>query len=262
MRKQIEFRGEPLFYTEKGKGRAMVLLHGFLGSVELWSNISPRLAKRFRLICIDLPGHGGSAPLGYVHSMELLADAVLAVVSELQLRKIILVGHSLGGYVALAFAEAYPDITKGLVLINSSAKGDNKSRLESRDQFIRLLKNNKDKALRQLVPSFFQMQQKGLHWKTRKYLQWARSCSLQGIIATVEGMKLRKEREIVLKFSPYPYLYIIGENDPLFNMEFLKEETNLGERGAFEILTKASHMAPLEDPEGVLRCLLKFSKQW
>ncbi|MEQ8910456.1 MAG: alpha/beta hydrolase [Vicingaceae bacterium] len=260
MRKQILFRGEPLYFYEKGKGRAMVLLHGFLGSADLWEKLSPRWAKRFRVIQIELPGHGSSAALGYVQNMELMAEAVQAVISELKLRTVVLVGHSLGGYVALAFAEAYPDLLRGLILINSSAKGDSKERKMSRDKFAKLLKENKDRALRQLVPTFFQSKQRGTHWKVKKYLQWARACSLQGIIATVEGMKRRKEREIILKFSPYPYLYLIGEKDPLFNIDEGKKEASLGERGDYKILKKASHMAPLEDPEAVYKWVKEFSR--
>ncbi len=261
MQKQISFKGEPLYFEQKGKGKTIVLLHGFLGSSALWDKQSSRLAKRYRLVCIELPGHGNSAPLGYNHTMELMAEAIKAVLDALRIRKALLVGHSLGGYIALAFAEAYPDKVRGLILINSTAKGDSSERKESRDRLINLMKKNKDQALRALVPSFFAIKQRGRHWHVKKYLQWARACSLQGIVATLEGMKIRKEREIVLKFAPYPYLNLIGESDPLFLQEDLKNEAKLGEFGNYEIIEDASHMIPLEKPEACLKWIMKFEKQ-
>jgi pimeloyl-ACP methyl ester carboxylesterase len=260
MKAHLDFRGERIAYQVRGKGRAMVLIHGFLASSELWEKVVPRLAKKFKVITIDLPGHGDSSAMGYVHNMELLAEAVKSILDELNLRKVVMVGHSLGGYVAMAFAEAFPDKLLGLVMINSTAKGDSDQRKASRNQLIDLLKNNKDKALRMLVPTFFSVKSRTTHWHEKKYLQWARSCSLQGVIATIEGMKRRKEREIILKFAPFPYVYLIGEKDEILMKDELSQEAQLGEEGAFIMLNKSGHMAVMEEPERVFKYLRQFGK--
>ena len=120
--KQIQFKNTQISFSDTGKGTVIVLLHGFLENKKMWDFYISEFAKKNRVIAIDLLGHGESECLGYVHSMEDHADAVQAVLSDLRIRKAIFIGHSMGGYVALAFAELYPDNTKGLVLLNSTAR--------------------------------------------------------------------------------------------------------------------------------------------
>ena len=98
-RKYIKFKEGRIAYTSSGKGRAIVLLHGFLGSASIWEQTKNALSKQFKVICIDLPGHGESDCFGYMHSMELMAQSVKAVMDKLRFKKYVLVGHSMGGYV-------------------------------------------------------------------------------------------------------------------------------------------------------------------
>jgi pimeloyl-ACP methyl ester carboxylesterase len=102
------FKNTKISYTDQGKGNAVVLLHGFLENCTMWNYLAPVLAKKNRVICIDLLGHGQTDCLGYIHSMEDMADAIHQVITELKIRKAVFVGHSMGGYVALAVAELYP----------------------------------------------------------------------------------------------------------------------------------------------------------
>ena len=120
------FKNTKISYNEQGKGTAVVLLHGFLENQSMWDAFVPEFSKKYRVITIDLLGHGQTECLGYIHSMEDQADMVHHVLHELKIRKAILVGHSMGGYVALAFAELYPDNMKGLVLLNSTSRAFSK----------------------------------------------------------------------------------------------------------------------------------------
>ena len=138
--KITHFKNTTISYTDQGKGTAVVLLHGFLENKKMWNAFIPEWSKKFRIITIDLLGHGETECLSYVHSMEDNADAVHEVLSELRIRKAIFVGHSMGGYVALAFAELYPDVVKGLVLLNSTSKADSTERKNNRDRAIRAVK--------------------------------------------------------------------------------------------------------------------------
>ena len=101
----LDYKNAAIFYTDSGKGPAVVLIHGFLENTTMWNVIAPELSKRNRVITIDLLGHGKSDCMGYTHSMELFAETINAVLKQLRIRKCTLIGHSLGGYVALAFAE-------------------------------------------------------------------------------------------------------------------------------------------------------------
>jgi pimeloyl-ACP methyl ester carboxylesterase len=120
----LQYKDVNIFYTEEGKGSAVVLLHGFLENSSMWLPFIPELLKNNRVICIDLLGHGNTECLGYVHTMELMADAVEAVLNHIKIRRCFLIGHSMGGYVALAFAEKNPNALKGLCLMNSTANED------------------------------------------------------------------------------------------------------------------------------------------
>ena len=93
----IVYKNTKVYYSDQGKGPAVVLLHGFLENSSMWSNLIPHLLKRNRVVTIDLLGHGKTGCIGYVHSMELMAEVVNAVLKHLRLRRIQLIGHSMGG---------------------------------------------------------------------------------------------------------------------------------------------------------------------
>ena len=119
--KTILHKNTKISYSDIGKGTALVLLHGFLENSTMWDFYIEAFAKKHRVITIDLLGHGQTECLGYIHTMEDMADAVHAVLHELHIKKAFFTGHSMGGYVALAFAELYADIVKGIVLLNSTS---------------------------------------------------------------------------------------------------------------------------------------------
>lgn len=260
MRATFTFRGSKISYHIHGKGSAILFIHGFLGSSELWRDQITDFKKSHRLILLDLPGHGKSESLGYMHSMEMLADLIHALLRELRIRKVILVGHSMGGYAALAFAEKYTDQLKALVLVNSTAAADSKSRKTSRRQLIKLLPKKKDQLIKNLLDSFFVIEGYKRRFMLNRYKRWADAASPQGIAASVKGMMERKEREIILKFAPYPYLIIAGEKDPIVGLRQNKKEAQLNPSGQLFILEDSGHISPLEKPWELNAALKQFIK--
>ena len=121
-------------FTDVGKGTAVVLLHGYLENLSMWDCFISELSKKNRIVSIDLLGHGQSDCLGYVHSMEDQAEMVSEDLSHLKIKKAVLIGHSMGGYVALAFAELYSDHMKGLVLMNSTSRADSDEKKHNRNR--------------------------------------------------------------------------------------------------------------------------------
>ena len=142
MQKSISFKKATISFSDIGKGTAVVLLHGFLENTSMWKDVIPQLSKRNRIIAIDLLGHGKSDCLGYVHSMELFAESVAAVLKHLRIRKCVVVGHSLGGYVALAFAEKYPQKIKGICLMNATSIEDDAERKTLRLRANKMIQKN------------------------------------------------------------------------------------------------------------------------
>ncbi|SEP88446.1 alpha/beta fold hydrolase [Flavobacterium urocaniciphilum] len=257
--KQTFFKNTKIAYTDTGKGTTVVLLHGFLENSTMWKYLAPILAKKNRVVCIDLLGHGQTDCLGYVHSMEDMADAVHHVLTDLKIRKAIFVGHSMGGYVALAFAELYPEFMKGLVLLNSTSRADSDERIANRTRAIKAVKQNYVAAVRMSIANLFSEENRE---KLIEQIEWVREealqTPLQGIIAAQEGMKLRKDREVILHFAPYPIMLILGKKDPVLNYE---ENVEQVEGTKVQLVTfNDGHMSHLENQAELEKVLVGFLK--
>ena len=87
MIKTTTYKNETVTFFDKGKGKVVVLLHGYLGSHKIWEQTINNLSKSYRVIAIDLPGHGNTHCVGYAHSMDLMAKCVKAVLDFLRLKK-------------------------------------------------------------------------------------------------------------------------------------------------------------------------------
>lgn len=257
--KTVETRGARIRYTDTGKGRAVVFLHGFLESREIWEDYAQALSRRYRVICIDLPGHGKSDCIGYVHRMERMADVVKDVLDELQLRRYILIGHSMGGYVSLAFAEKYVDNLRGLCLLHSTALADSAEKRLDRDRAIRVVKREPVRFTKPFIASLFAVATARYFSKEITQLRRiAARTSRQGIVAALEGMKIRRNREVVLKFAPYPVLLIGGKRDNVIPFETLKAQAALPADGKLVELERAGHMGFIETRDTVLWHLRRF----
>lgn len=257
--KQIQFKNTSISYTDSGKGTAIILLHGFLENQTMWDAFVPEFSKKHRVITIDLLGHGNTECMGYVHSMEDNADVVHAVLAELRIRKAVLVGHSMGGYVGLAFAELYPDAVKGLVLLNSTSRADSDERKKNRDRAIVAVKQNYSNFIRMAIANLFSEdnREKLLNEIEQVKIE-ALKTPLQGIVASLEGMKIRMDREVLLHLTPYPKLLILGEKDPVLNYEETKEQI---EETDVQFLTfPDGHMSHIENQEELSKKLLTFFK--
>jgi pimeloyl-ACP methyl ester carboxylesterase len=212
--KQIIYKNTKISFTDQGKGTAVVLLHGFLENKTMWDKYVSALSKNHRVITIDLLGHGETECLGYVHTMEYQADMIFAVLISLRIRKIVLIGHSMGGYVALAFAELYPDNVKGLFLLNSTSRADSDERKINRDRAIKAVKQNHTNFVRISITNLFSEDNREVLAKEiEKVKLQALKTPLQGIVASLEGMKIRKDREVLLHFAPFPIQLVLGKKD-------------------------------------------------
>lgn len=256
---KIGHKNTEISFSDVGKGRAVVLLHGFLENKTMWQELVPELSKKHRVITIDLLGHGESGCLGYVHSMEENAEVVHAVLSKLRIRKAIFVGHSMGGYVALAFAEMYLTSVKALVLLNSTARADCEERKINRDRAIKTVKKDYTSFVRLSIANLFSPDNRErLVDEIEKVKIEALKTPLQGVVASLEGMKIRKDRENLLRFATYPTLLILGKKDSVLRYEDnLKQIKNT----AVKLFTfPDGHMSTIENKEELKIVLLDFFK--
>jgi len=258
--KTITYKNTKVSYTDEGKGTAIVLLHGFLENKTMWDKYVSALSKNHRVITIDLLGHGETECHGYVHSMEDQADMISAVLISLRIRKIVLVGHSMGGYIALAFAEIYPDYVKGLLLLNSTSRADSDERKINRDRAIKAVKQNYTNFVRISITNLFSEDNREVLAKEiEKVKLQALKTPLQGIVASLEGMKIRKDREVLLHFAPYPIQLVLGKKDGVLIYE---ETIDQIEGTKVELTTfPDGHMSHIENEKELKIVLLEFLKK-
>ncbi len=260
MLQHAEFKKTKIAYSDFGKGRVIVLLHGFLGSHEVWDETAKKLSKRFRVIAIDLPGHGLTPSIGYYHSMELLAQSVKSVLDKIGVRRYVIAGHSMGGYTALAFAELYPENVCGLCLFNSTSYADSEEKKKERNKVIRLVKKEHKHYVAEVVTSLFAPENLSkIKAEVEKVKKVAASISKQSIINSLEGMKERKSRDLILKFAEFPILFIVGKKDSVINYETMYSQMALCKYPSVLMLDNAGHMAFYEASKETQKELENFS---
>lgn len=258
--KQIFFKNTAISFSDIGKGTAVVLLHGFLENKTMWKDLVPSLAEKNRVISIDLLGHGETDCLGYIHSMEENAEIVNAILSHLRIRKAVFIGHSMGGYVALAFAELYLNRVKGLILLNSTALEDSVERKINRDRAIKAVKQNYINFVRMSIANLFSENNRDLLKNEIENVKLeALKTPLQGIVASLEGMKIRKDRQFILKETDFPKLLILGEKDGVL---LYKDNASQIEATNTELISfPDGHMSHIENKVELEKVIASFLRK-
>jgi pimeloyl-ACP methyl ester carboxylesterase len=256
------FRQIKIRYSDTGHGRVLVLLHGFPETMEIWDEFSVKLARHFRIIAIDLPGHGETPPIGYQHSMELMAEAVKAVMDHLHLRRYVIVGHSMGGYVALAFAELFHDQVSGLCMFHSTPFSDSPEKKADRDKAIHLVKEDTRHYVNEIIPGLFAPEHRPVFKEDiRELKRIAQGISRQGIINALHGMKDRPKRDWVLQYADYPVLFILGKKDTVVPFQKVMDQTTQVKQADVLVLEDSGHMGFIEEKNRCQDALLKFARK-
>ena len=253
----LDYKNAAIFYTDSGKGPAVVLIHGFLENTTMWNVIIPELSKRNRVIAIDLLGHGKSDCIGYTHSMELFAETLEAVLKKVRIRKCVLVGHSLGGYVALAFAAKHPKRVKGLCLMNSTSNEDTADRKLLRTRANKMVHKNFSNLVRMSFTNLFSEESRIVFKDQMKNaLSEAMQTPIQGYIAGQEGMKLRPNRNHVLAENSFKKLIIMGKKDAVLDYKTSLEEVE--KTNSKHVVLPQGHMSHIENLEELILILKDF----
>ena len=256
----LNFKNTEIHYSVKGKGTAIVLLHGFLENLNMWNDLENALSKKYKVVCIDLLGHGLSKNLGYIHSMELQAEMVKFVLNHLKLRKYFMVGHSMGGYVGLSFANLYTKNLKGLCLLNSTALADSKEKKINRNRAVKAVQKNYKTFVRIAIPMLFSEKNRNIFSETiQKITSEALKTSPQGIIAALEGMKNRENTTTILQQNTFPILLIIGKQDITLAYNSLINQTKNTNVEVVEF--PDGHMSHIENKKELLLALQSFVKK-
>ena len=258
----IKFQKKSIAFTDEGSGKTIVMLHGFTESLKIWESFAKKLSGKYRVVTIDLPGHGKSESLGAVHSMELMADVVFAVLKKIKAGKCLMIGHSMGGYVTLAFAEKYPQKLKGFCLFHSHCFSDNAAEQENRNRTINIVNQDKFTYVAQFIPSLFPVEVHKKYSKDiRRLIRQAAKMNKEGVIAALEGMKSRKDQSELLKNTELPVLFILGLKDSKSPLTRIWEMISMPAVSEILLLRQCGHMGYIEAPEITYEAITGFAKK-
>ncbi|MFE5321399.1 alpha/beta fold hydrolase [Paenibacillus sp. NPDC056579] len=258
-KKVVELDGLRLAYQEKGKGQAVVLLHGFCGSSAYWNELLPLLPETSRFITPDLRGHGDSGAPEGTYTMEAIADDIAQLIERLELGRTIVLGHSLGGYAALALAERRPELLAGFGLIHSTAYPDSEEGKQGRLKSIQTIK---EKGLPTfidgLIPKLFAPAHvQSMPEAVQEAIRIGNGTSPEGAVNTLEGMRTRPDRRAVLEQAQVPVLLLAGEHDQIIPVE--RTFTASGDRIIQRTVAGAGHMSMMESPSELATAVVSFA---
>ena len=231
--------------------KCVVLLHGYLESLLVWEDFVPYLYKEVRVVTLDLPGHGISVVTGAVHTMDFLADTVADALKALGIGRCTLVGHSMGGYVALAFCERHPEMLDGVVLLSSTPNPDTPEKAENRRREIALVEAGKKEMLARVAPAagFAEENRARMRDEIEDLTEQIFVTEDEGIVALLGGMIARRDQNEMLRTSKVPQLFILGRKDGYIPPEAAEKMVAEHPQAQVVWLENSGHMGFLEEPE-------------
>jgi len=254
---------DTLSYQAVGKGNALVLLHGFCEDLTIWNDYTKSLSNHYHVIVPELPGFGNSSPeFGEAVSIEYYARRVHELLEQLipTEDQVTFIGHSLGGYVGLAFTELYPERVNGLGLFHSTAFPDTEEKKQSRDKVAQYIQDKGVPAFTDnfVEPLFYAGNRVRLKDEIDQIKRQARLTSREGAVAATLAMKERTDRTSVLKECKVPVLFIAGKKDTSIPIEKSMEQFHFPAKSLVYMLDNVGHMGMFEEKEECLVAVKAF----
>jgi pimeloyl-ACP methyl ester carboxylesterase len=235
---------------------ALVFLHGFLESPAIWPDFLGNYFADYQVLTPALPGYAATDPPSD-YSLEAAAEAVRTALAAAGVGQAVLVGHSMGGYVALAFAEKYPGLVAGLGLFHSSALPDSE---EDRERRARTRTFMEEHGMAAFADEFIQPQLSPTHRESLTHhvtlLQGlAAAVPLAVALGSLQAMEQRPDRRAVLEKATYPVLFIAGKDDRAVPPEKTHEESLLPDYCTVVWLAGVGHLGFIERPSDTRRAI-------
>lgn len=251
---------EQIVYYKTGAGQPLLLVHGFPANVGLWRFVLPELARHYTVLLPDFFESEAYWLKNKSISMELLAAAFNDILVAEGIERIVLAGHSMGGYMGLCFAAKFSGKIAGLCLVHSSPLGDDPARAEGRRKTVNILKNGgKSPFLRKMVPALFpEAFRRAQPEIVDRQLVEALNVNDESLVAFYEAIMNRNETTAVVHEANFPVQYIVGKQDSLANITKELAEGNLADVNFVSVYEAGGHMVMLEDPERLTADLLRF----
>lgn len=248
-------------YRKIGSGDPLVLIHGFPENSTLWQQIWPELSERFTIIAPDLPGSGETVYNGGALSVEVMALTVQRVLEHEGIEEAVIAGHSMGGYAALAFADFFPEMTKGLSLVHTTAYADTEEKKETRRKAIGIIrKGGKDVFVRQMVGNLFSDWFKENHAAAiNRQIETSLVLPEDSLVDFYNAMINRPGRVEVLRSAAFPVQWIIGKEDNATPMAQALQQCYLANVNFVSVYANCGHMSMMEQPAKLISDLGTFT---
>jgi len=258
---QVMVNGVRLSYEDHGRGQPLVLLHGFPLNRKIWQPQVEALQSQVRVITPDLRGHGESeAPAG-IYTMAAMAADVAALLQFLQCGPAVIAGHSMGGYILLAFYHQYPEWVKGLVLVSTRAGADNEAGRANREAMAQRAEQEQSSrvAVEKMLPNMLSpaslATQPGLREEVQAMMA---ATSVNGIAGAQRGMANRPDRSELLPRISVPTLIIAGTADALIPHAEAQRMAQMIPSAELHLLEDVGHLPSLEKPAEFTAVLQKW----
>jgi len=261
MQRTITVSNQHIYYRVSGTGDPVVLVHGFGEDGSVWENQVTALQGAYQVIVPDLPGSGASGLTNDV-SMEGMAGVLKAILDDMGIQQCVMIGHSMGGYVTLAFAEKYPGVLQAFGLFHSTAYADNEEKIAARRRGIQFIREQgPQKFLEQSIKNLFSEDFKNQHPEiVKEYIARFTNFSAESLVSYYEAMIKRPDRTEVLRKFSGPVLFIIGVHDNAVSPEQGMEQSHLPRLAYVHILKHSGHMGMIEEAVESTAFLQQFLK--
>jgi pimeloyl-ACP methyl ester carboxylesterase len=240
----VVVNGIKLAYTRHGKGTPLVLIHGYPLDHTSWNEVASLLEKEFDVILPDLRGFGQSTPVETPYTISDMADDLAGLLDHLKIEKITLAGHSMGGYVVLAFAKKYPQRVSGLGLVSSQAAADSP---EGKDRRYQTAADVAEKGVGIVAEAMTPKLSADMRVQTfvRDVIE---KQSKSGVTGALKAMAEREDLVSYLSTTTFPVTLIHGNADMLIPLDRAKEIKAVLPSAQFIELQGAGHMPMMEFP--------------
>lgn len=235
----------------KNQRPVLLLIHGFLGSMEQWDYLETGLSTHYSLLKIDLPGHGNSPEFSITYTLESLTLLIDQILIDEHIENIDILGHSMGGYLGSAYAKARPEKVSSLTLLNSIAGEDLKERKKLRDRSINLIEKHQEAYVNMAISNLFSIKERELYGDRIELMkEQAHAITITSIIQALVCMRDRKDHLKDLLESHVPVAYIYGSKDQIIGPDRIEKEANYLKSKGSKIV--CGHMSLLTNAEDIL----------
>ncbi|MFM8834743.1 MAG: alpha/beta fold hydrolase [Cytophagales bacterium] len=246
-----------VYHRQRGQGSTLVLIHGFCETHQVWDDLVSILSADFNVLTPDLPGFGQSELPTGDFTIDQVADCLLLWLQSITVSPVVVIGHSLGGYIAMAMASKNPDSFAGVGLFHSTASADSEEKKQNRNKTIEFVKRKGMKAFADVfVPGLFYQKNNP---KIERVHQLALSTRMETMIGYSLAMRDRPSREPWLRSFRNNFLIVAGVQDSVIPLNLLKYQSNLAAKSTYCELPNVGHMGMFEAPEKAVEAIRSFT---